>query len=58
MTIYEHAMVGINGALALGLARRHGRQIVAWAGAALLPDFGGLTICPVSDNLVLFDRLT
>jgi membrane-bound metal-dependent hydrolase YbcI (DUF457 family) len=45
MTIYEHAMVGINGALALGLARRHGWQIVALAGfAAVLPDFDGLTI--------------
>ncbi len=45
MTIYEHAMVGINGALALGLHRRHGWQIVAWAGlAAVLPDFDGLTI--------------
>jgi membrane-bound metal-dependent hydrolase YbcI (DUF457 family) len=45
MTIYEHAMVGINGALALGLARRHGWQIVALAGfAALVPDFDGLTI--------------
>jgi membrane-bound metal-dependent hydrolase YbcI (DUF457 family) len=45
MTIYEHAMVGINGALALGLARRHGWQIAAWAGlAAVLPDFDGLTI--------------
>jgi membrane-bound metal-dependent hydrolase YbcI (DUF457 family) len=45
MTIYEHAMVGINGALALGLARRHGWQIAAWAGlAAVLPDLDGLTI--------------
>ena len=45
MTIYEHAMVGINGALALGLQRRHGWQIVALAGfAAVLPDFDGLTI--------------
>ena len=45
MTIYEHAMVGIDGALALGLQRRHGWQIVALAGvAAVLPDFDGLTI--------------
>ncbi len=45
MTIYEHAMVGINGMLALGLRRRHGWQIVALAGfAAVLPDFDGLTI--------------
>ncbi len=45
MTIYEHAMVGINGGLALGLGRRYGWQIVAWAGvAAVLPDLDGLTI--------------
>ncbi len=45
MTIYEHAMVGVNGALALGLNRRHGWQIVALAGvAAVLPDLDGLTI--------------
>jgi membrane-bound metal-dependent hydrolase YbcI (DUF457 family) len=45
MTIYEHAMIGINGTLALGLNRRHGWQIVAFAGiAAVLPDLDGLTI--------------
>jgi membrane-bound metal-dependent hydrolase YbcI (DUF457 family) len=45
MTIYEHAMIGVNGALALGLQRRHGWQIVAWAGvAATLPDLDGLAI--------------
>ncbi len=45
MTVYEHAMLGIDGALAAGLQRRHGWQIVALAGvAALLPDFDGLTI--------------
>jgi membrane-bound metal-dependent hydrolase YbcI (DUF457 family) len=45
MTAYEHAMVGINGALAAGLHRRHGWQIVAWAGlAAILPDWDALTI--------------
>jgi membrane-bound metal-dependent hydrolase YbcI (DUF457 family) len=45
MTIYEHAMVGINGALAAGLQRRHGWQIVAQAGvAAMLPDCDGLSI--------------
>jgi membrane-bound metal-dependent hydrolase YbcI (DUF457 family) len=45
MTIFEHAMVGIDGALALGLQRRHGWQIVALAGlAAALPDIDGLTI--------------
>jgi hypothetical protein len=45
MTIYEHAMIGINGTLALGLNRRHGWQIVAFAGlAAVLPDLDGLAI--------------
>ena len=45
MTVYEHAMIGINGTLAMGLHRRHGWQIVALAGfAAVLPDFDGLTI--------------
>jgi membrane-bound metal-dependent hydrolase YbcI (DUF457 family) len=45
MTIFEHAMVAIDGALAVGLDRRHGWQIVALAGlAAMLPDFDGLTI--------------
>ena len=45
MTIYEHTMVGINGALAAGLQRRHGWQIIALAGvAAILPDCDGLTI--------------
>lgn len=45
MTFYEHAMIGINGTLALGLNRRYGWQIVAFAGlAALLPDLDGLTI--------------
>ena len=45
MTVYEHAMIGINGTLAMGLQRRHGWQIVALAGfAAVLPDLDGLTI--------------
>jgi membrane-bound metal-dependent hydrolase YbcI (DUF457 family) len=45
MTIYEHAMVGVCGALAAGLQRRHGWQIVAWAGAAaVLPDWDGLSL--------------
>ncbi len=45
MTTYEHAMVGINSAIAAGLHRRHGWQIVALAGfAALLPDWDALTI--------------
>jgi membrane-bound metal-dependent hydrolase YbcI (DUF457 family) len=45
MTIYEHTMLGINGALATGLHRRYGWQIVALAGlASLLPDADGLTL--------------
>ena len=45
MTVYEHAMIGINGTLAMGLHRQHGWQIVALAGmAAVLPDLDGLTI--------------
>ena len=45
MTVYEHAMLAVDGALALGLHRRHGWRIVALAGlAAVLPDFDGLTI--------------
>ena len=45
MTFYEHAMVGIDGALAAGLQRRHGWPIVAVAGfTAMLPDWDGLTI--------------
>jgi membrane-bound metal-dependent hydrolase YbcI (DUF457 family) len=45
VTFFEHAMLGIDGALALGLHRRHGWQIVALAGiAAVAPDLDGLTI--------------
>ncbi len=45
MTFYEHALVGIDGALAVGLHRRHGWQIVALSAcAAVLPDWDGLTI--------------
>jgi len=45
MTIFEHAMVGIDGALAAGLLRRHGWPIIAMAGfMAMLPDWDGLTI--------------
>lgn len=45
MTIFEHAMIGINGTLALGLERRCGWPIAALAGlAAVLPDLDGLTI--------------
>lgn len=45
MTSYEHAMIGIDGALAAGLHRRYGWRIVAFAGlAAVLPDWDGLTL--------------
>jgi membrane-bound metal-dependent hydrolase YbcI (DUF457 family) len=45
MTSLEHALVGIDGALAAGLHRRHGWPIVALAGfTAMLPDWDGLTI--------------
>jgi membrane-bound metal-dependent hydrolase YbcI (DUF457 family) len=45
MTVYEHAMVGVTGALAAGLQRRHGWQLIAWGGfAAILPDCDGLTL--------------
>jgi membrane-bound metal-dependent hydrolase YbcI (DUF457 family) len=45
VTLFEHALIGIDGTLALGLQRRHGWQIVALAGiAAALPDLDGLSI--------------
>lgn len=45
MTTFEHAMIGINGALATGLQRRHGWSVAAFAGvAAISPDWDGLTI--------------
>jgi membrane-bound metal-dependent hydrolase YbcI (DUF457 family) len=45
MTIYEHAILGINGALALGLQNRYDWQIVALEGVvAILPDWDGLSI--------------
>ena len=45
MTFYEHAMIGIDGALAVGLDRRYGWRIIAFAGcAAALPDWDGLTL--------------
>ena len=38
-------MLGVDGALAVGLHRRYGWQIVAWSGcAAVLPDWDGLTL--------------
>jgi membrane-bound metal-dependent hydrolase YbcI (DUF457 family) len=46
MTFYEHAMVGVDGALALGLNRRWGWPIVALAACeSMLPDWDGLTFC-------------
>lgn len=45
MTPYEHAMLAIDTALAAGLHRRGGWQIIALAGtAAVLPDWDGLTL--------------
>jgi membrane-bound metal-dependent hydrolase YbcI (DUF457 family) len=45
VTIYEHVMLGVDGALAANLHRRYGWRIVAWAGiAAALPDWDGLTL--------------
>jgi len=45
MTSFEHALIGIDGALAVGLDRRFGWPIVASAAvAAVLPDWDGLTL--------------
>lgn len=45
MTTFEHALLGINGALAAGLYRKYGWQICAMAGlAAVSPDWDGLPI--------------
>jgi hypothetical protein len=45
MTSFEHAMIGINGALAVGLHRRHEWKIVAFSGVvAISPDWDGATI--------------
>ena len=45
MTVFEHTMIGVDGALALGLDRRYGWRIVAFAGIlAALPDWDGLTM--------------
>lgn len=45
MTTFEHALLGVNGALAAGLHQRYGWQMVAMAGlAAVSPDWDGLTI--------------
>ncbi|MGI9474993.1 MAG: metal-dependent hydrolase [Rubripirellula sp.] len=43
MTTYEHAMLGINGALTLGLHIRYGWKVVSLAAAAaVMPDWDGL----------------
>ncbi|HID24106.1 MAG TPA: hypothetical protein EYP14_17130 [Planctomycetaceae bacterium] len=45
MTTFEHAMLGVNGAIAAGLTRRHGWRLAAVAGlAAAAPDWDGLTL--------------
>jgi len=45
MTTFEHAMVGVNGALAAGLNRRWGWKAAAMAGlVAVSPDWDGLTL--------------
>lgn len=54
MTTIEHALLGINGALATGLHRRYGWQVVALAGlVAISPDWDGLTLVL---GPVLFDQ--
>jgi len=54
MTVYEHVMLGTGGALAAGLHRRYGWQIVAMAGvAAALPDWDGISLL---FGPVAFDR--
>jgi membrane-bound metal-dependent hydrolase YbcI (DUF457 family) len=53
MTTYEHAMLGINGALAAGLQHRFGWKIIALAGvAAVAPDWDGL---PMLINMAAFE---
>jgi hypothetical protein len=43
MTTFEHAMLGINGSLALGLHQKYSWRIVALAGiAAVAPDWDGI----------------
>jgi membrane-bound metal-dependent hydrolase YbcI (DUF457 family) len=45
MTTFEHVLLGVNGALVLGLHERFGWQAAALAGvAAAAPDWDGLTI--------------
>ncbi len=55
MTTFEHAMLGVTGALAAGLDRRWGWPIVAVAGfVAVLPDWDGLAIL---FGVAVFDRV-
>jgi len=55
MTTFEHAMLGVDGALAAGLDRRWGWPIVALAGfVAVLPDWDGLAIL---FGVGVFDRV-
>ena len=45
MTVFEHTMVGISGAVAVGFHRRPGWRLVALAGlCSPLPDWDGLTL--------------
>jgi membrane-bound metal-dependent hydrolase YbcI (DUF457 family) len=54
MTTFEHAMLGVNGALACGLQHRFGWRVAAFAGlAAITPDWDGLTIV---GGMRLFDQ--
>jgi membrane-bound metal-dependent hydrolase YbcI (DUF457 family) len=58
MTVYEHAMIGVDGALAVGLDRRYGWPIVAFAGcAAAFPDWDGLTLLLGADLYALGHRI-
>ena len=53
VTTFEHAMLAINGTLAVGLHRRYAWRIAALAGvAAISPDWDGLTIIA---GMKLFD---
>jgi len=54
MTTFEHAMLGVNGALATGLHQKFGWKIVAIAGiSAASPDWDGL---PIVYSVELFNR--
>jgi hypothetical protein len=54
VTTFEHAMLGINGALAAGLHGRYEWRVAALAGmAAIAPDWNGLTIL---GGVELFDH--